>query len=57
MLAHDHADIGGHSWMTETVQVVYDKRVFLTEDEYMEKHGKWRKYVCNYHNVVYKGRA
>ena len=32
-LSHDHAAIGGHSWMMEVVQVMYDPHIHLTAAE------------------------
>ena len=32
-ISHDHAAIGGHSWMMEVVQVMYDPHIHLTAAE------------------------
>ena len=32
-ISHDHAAIGGHSWLMEVVQVMYDPRIHLTAAE------------------------
>ena len=37
LLGHDHADILGHSYLMEVVQVVYDVAIFLTNKEYQER--------------------
>ena len=39
-VSHDHADIAGHSWMTEVLQVLYDENIFLRDDEYTKITGR-----------------
>ena len=39
-LGHDHADLLGHNYLMEVVQVVYDKALFLTDNEYKCKTGR-----------------
>ena len=40
LLGSDHADLLGHSYLMEVVQVVYDTALFLTDEEYEEQTGK-----------------
>ena len=40
LLGHDHAEVLGHSYLMEVVQVVYDKALFWTDEEYAKKHGQ-----------------
>lgn len=40
LLANDHADILGHEYMMEVVQVVYDTALFLTDKEFADTFGQ-----------------
>ena len=40
LLGSNHADLLGHSYLMEVVQVVYDTALFLTDEEYKEQTGK-----------------
>ena len=40
MLQSDHADVLGHCCLMEVVQVIYDRAIFLTDDEFEEMHGR-----------------
>ena len=40
LIANDHADILGRSYLMEVVGVIYDRAIFLTDVEYRSAHGK-----------------
>ena len=40
LLGSDHADLLGHTYLLEVVQVVHDQSLFYSDDEYMARTGK-----------------